>query len=679
MPTYTPEELEKFRETEPAKYFYYSHEEYFRDQLGINLDNPNWEAVVFSLGKRQKLAPDEDKYLFFQFALNDGGIEFLDRKGNVMVLSTGKATLRNDLDALPVEAENGEFKLRKYADHEPTKREMPKIEDTYETYRYNPGLKKPASLGFGHWFMWYVTFGHWNVEQHNTYVEQLNAYNGNERARVRAEDDFNNIVMAPINRNRELRKDFFGGLEVLGHGADQRENYAKFERERIAAEEAANKIITAVNNSKERCVRVLNDRAYAVDRLNYLMGPQHDDAKSKEVHDKIIGSGFMKEKNLTATFSVKLPEHTGLNDHEIALLGYAAMSSDGVIRNSILQPDTTKPVPEGEMTRHQKMAGEQNWYMQTESYFTVRQRAETSYCDQWLVYARQALADALTDFRDNDDATKLGVFVKEAIVRTTKAALYQDEVNDNFGLPDYCNMVHEMMDLCANKPLIKAAAEKAGLTQDMIDEAGNVYYMADVWKNGYEAQKALADPNTAATRESVADLMAMRLLQTTLTGLVADINNGEEYTNAYMELEKAQNEATRQYKKSGTKEDLQKLGDAGQDALAFSVAGAMDVMGVKIESNANIKAMFTGPDCVKNLRQDILESGEVDKLMALPKDKIIEKLLPGSTNECIRNVTAKINEKHAPQQQNVIIEQPELNNNISRNNSIASSNSAVSL
>ncbi len=614
MGKYTDQQLQEMQKTNPMQYFYYSQEDAFNN-IGIDLDSDNWELPIYHQAGPQGT---RDKYAYFYAIANSQvGATVLDPSGNLVNISNTKIkTVAQDPGKQP------EFNGTKPgpAPREPSR--WLRILNTITFGRY--GAKALAQYAQA-------------VEKHQKQAEKYN----------REREKFERTTLADYKERVEARENYRANLKRIGKNLDAVDAA-------LADHAEATKRLKAINSEKFSVRSIVEHRAHGRERLDFLMGRRLDarkneKAKQDAIEDKILSSYVFDPKSgEKALMDIKLPECKAFSNHEIALLGLAAFSTE---KNLVETP--VHPIPgtniEDKRTQAEKDRDLSKWYIRGEALFT-RQRREISHAIPWVNNARADLAEALESYNKGQKSPLAAILV-EGLRRCTQHVMFQDSVRDSNTLADYAVYAGEMLDIVDRDEELRVNMFGNGFTKKDYRAACICRNIGQVWDRGIDAMATLADNHelTADQKaDAIVDIIGLRVTQSMLFTHGVEIANSDQYVSKINASVAQANQVQQQMskiancaadrKKPEYLELYSKFLEYNGVATQLQSGSLHNKLGLSIDFGDKIDGMYGDNGRPEELRNLIKSKIDVKKLAALSNDELLMELTSKNSKKYVEEV-----------------------------------------
>lgn len=641
MGKYNDQQLQEMKDTAPAKYFYYSHEDDF-NKIGIDIDSDNWELPIYHQAGPQG---ERDKYTYFQAIVTaPGGATVVNPRGCIVNISGANIKTVSEKPG-----EKPEFKLKE------------------------PG---PAPREPSRWlrFLNTITFGFYGAAALEQYDQALEEYEEKTETYNRELDRYNRRF-SEYEKRAKAAEDHRANLEKMGKDLDK-VDAAIAEHAEIA------KRLVPLNSSKFDVRSIVEHRAHGRERFDFLMGrrldaEKNERAKQDAINDKILPESVFDSKiGKDVLMDIKLPECKNFSDHQIALLGFAAFSTN---ENMIGTP--THPIPGQDIVKDTRTEEEKDqalgtWYIKSEALFT-RQHREISHAIPWVNNARATLAKALESYNNGRKGQLAGILF-EGLRKCTQQVMFHDSVLDSNTLADYATYAGEMLDIIDHDEELRLNMVGYGCTQKDFHNASICRNIGKVWDRGIDAMEQLVDnPDLKVEQkiDAIVDIIGLRITQSMIFAHSKEISGSELYKKI-LDDSYAQAEAVRQEMDKMLHSDADRkkpeyiaLDSKRKAYTAVSTqlqSGSMhNKFGLSIDFGKNIDGMYSGNGMPEELRKLIRSKvgADIEKLAALSNDDILMELTPEKSRQYVAKTLAK-NEVREMENQPDRIGQKEMNGQI---------------
>ena len=628
MKTFNDAQLEKMRTEEPDRYFYYSHEEQYKE-LGINLDNKNWELPLYHYaGKRN----GKNKFQYFR--------EIVDSP-------TGATILAHDGRLVNVTHDCKIEELCKPVGREPV-------------FQHDEPLPAPAPLGF--WFnvLHFITRGRYGANRYAQYQLELNEHNSQVQKLEEDRREWEQKVYNPYQRRVQMVAEYRNGLTQLDKKPEEAKAYMAEDKKRYNKEK---KLADDLALQKSHVNTAVHLRERGIARLDYLMGPHRGTEREALTKKQLLedehtlrsycfdGIGTSENNETERIMDIEYPQCQTFSDHEIALLGFADMCSTKFINKTHSHPIPGSAEVPDNRSDFQKFVDQGSWYNITESLFTRQQRDSTAGVP-WLNNARADVATALEKY-NNGDMTAVAEMLKNGMRWCSHHVMYQTSTTDTNTLADYALYAGEMLDMVNRNPTLRKAVLSAGATlQDLRDAeiCGNI---GKVWDSGINAMADLKNnPNMSPDQkaDAIVHIIGLRMTQDLLFKNSDTIKNSSEYDAAFntalSEYQKA--DADRMNMSAEDRKDPQKTEAvatrvtlANNKLALFSYGFLFDQLGIQLSFGKVIEEVYSGDNGPKNMHDTIRSQLDLVTLSQRSNDEILTEMLPQNAAQYIKKVVSK--------------------------------------
>ncbi len=624
MGKYTAEELENLKQSDPMRYFYYSHEDEYKE-IGVDFDNERWETPFHHNAGKQN---GRDSFTYFHdMVCSDGGATVIAPDGRLINISENK----------------GITELSPKAGRVPV-------------FKFKHPVEAPAPLGRWFRFLNRITGGLYGRSRLREYENRLNEHNIQERELEAAKARFETTELAEYRKRALKFEDHRMNLKHMGKDLKECTDVTDEIRKHLA-DEKERKILfdkQAFNVSD-----TLEQREHGRARLDYLAGPRRGDIKEEQAKRWIKEDGTFADSNGNKELEIMdiaLPECKAFSDHQIALLGLGAMCDPDFAERLHRHPIPGGPENNEKLTETQKNEIRGIWYNNTESLFT-RKRREICTAVPWVNNARAEVADALAKYNSGDKSA-VAKMLKDGLHQCSRMLIKQESVTDSNTLADYSFYAGEMLDMLNSDKELLAEAEKIGFTERDYKDGIICANVGTAWDRGLEAQKKLINnPEMSAEEKqnAIVDVIGMRITQSLLHNQAMEVVKSEGYTSAFNgaletlgELQKSEGKLDKHdpdYRKQ--KERIMGSIDDCNNRLAQMQMGYMlDAYGIATSFTDTMNAIYAGKGKPDELRDTIRKKIDVEKLGERSCDKLLVDLLANKSQDYVRSFFKKEN---APQ------------------------------
>ena len=618
MGKYNDQQLQEMQKTDPMKYFYYSNEDTF-NKLGIDLDSDNWELPLYHQAGPQGT---RDKYTYFHDIVTaPGGATVFDpARGIVNVVNAKTKTVADEPGKKP------EFK----------------------------GVAPdPAPPAPSRWlkFLNIITFGLYGAAVLAQYAQAVEEHQKQTEKYNKDLEKFENTTLPKYEERVKAREDYRSNLQKMGKNLD--------EVDAAIAEHAeiANRM-EPINSKKSEIRRAVKLRAHGRDRLDFLMGHRLDAKKNEQVKQDAIEDGILLSRVFApeapkvaeeVLMDIKLPECKDFSNHEIALLGLAAFSTEKNLVETPAHPIPGRGDVEDKRTQAEKNEDYSMWYIRGEALFT-RQRREISHSIPWVNNARADLASALKSYNAGQKSP-LASILTEGLRMCTHHVMFQESVLDSNTLADYATYAGELLDIVDRNEALRLSMYGNGFTKQDYRDACICRNIGKVWDRGIDAMANLADnPKLTAEQktDAIVDIIGLRVTQSMIYKHALEISNSEQYTtkisNSLAQVAQTQKEISKMLHSPADKKTPEYIAlnsklKAYSGVAAQLQSGAMhNKFGLSIDFGDKIDGMYGDNGRPEELRNLIKSKIDVNKLATLSNDDILMELTPQNSKKYVEKV-----------------------------------------
>ena len=618
MRTYSDAQLNAMKNTEPDRYFYYSHEEMFRN-LGINLENGNWEMPLIY---DDEYEPSDNKFVRFRRIMESkNGVTMVSTSGNLIRIKAPE--FKEEILALS--DENAEAHAREVLKPE------------------------PEGLGIGFYILRVLSLGFYGGERYKAYKAEKREYEESK---------------ADYAKKEKERKEEFAGynanLQLKGKNRKDVDNYLRSERVDLEAEEAkSGKINSSVSEIRIAVERREAGRA----NLDFIMGQKKEDAeKVKEnlLKEHYLGKEAFEKSNDPKTkndyiINVDFPKDTKFSEHEIALLGLAATGCLDVQKTAMQYPIPGEDAVMDEKTAEKKaFLNGAKWYNFTDAIFN-RQARNASAAAPLFNHAKLAVSDALNKYKDGD-YSGLGEILKNGLRQCSRMVMGISSIQDGSTWVDYCVYTKEMLAMADKDEKLKEAIIKAGFTAQDLKDAITCSNIGVVYERGINAQYKLNNELGLTPEEKAAaatEIVELRALQQMFIKHDNDLHKGPEYKEKekllLKEHRETQAERRNAYEKYGKdspelKKIMERMDEISLDIGNLPFGYMADYFGYKISFGETLEGFFGSVGSVEKFHNHVCENVNLKDFGNMTGRNIIYKLLPGNADIYVSQIYPKDNE-----------------------------------
>lgn len=618
MRTYSDAQLNAMKNTEPDRYFYYSHEEMFRN-LGINLENGNWEMPLIY---DDEYEPSDNRFVRFRRIMESkNGVTMVSTSGNLIRIKAPE--FKEEILALS--DENAEAHAREVLKPE------------------------PEGLGIGFYILRVLSLGFYGGERYKAYKAEKRKYEESK---------------ADYAKKEKERKEEFAGynanLQLKGKNRKDVDNYLRSERVDLEAEEAKSQKI----NSSVSEIRIAVERREAGRaNLDFIMGQKKEDAeKVKEnlLKEHYLGKEAFEKSNDPNTkkdyiLNVDFPKDTKFSEHEIALLGLAATGCLDVQKTAMQYPIPGEDAVMDEKTAEKKaFLNGAKWYNFTDAIFN-RQARNASAAAPLFNHAKLAVSDALNKYKDGD-YSGLGEILKNGLRQCSRMVMGTSSIQDGSTWVDYCVYTKEMLAMADKDEKLKEAIIKAGFTAQDLKDAITCSNIGVVYERGINAQYKLNNELGLTPEEKAAaatEIVELRALQQMFIKHDNDLHKGPEYKEKekllLKEHRETQAERRNAYEKYGKdspelKKIMERMDEISLDIGNLPFGYMADYFGYKISFGETLEGFFGSVGSVEKFHNHVCENVNLKDFGNMTGRNIIYKLLPGNADIYVSQIYPKDNE-----------------------------------
>ena len=628
MKTYTDEQLEIMKKEEPDRYFYYSHENVFRN-AGINLENENWEMPLFyeNVGD----LPDE-KFARFR---------------KIMSSENGVTMVSHGSDLVRIKAPEFKEEILANAGYKNV------------VFRHEKPKHEPESLGIGFYILRVISLGFYGGKR-------LKAYNEAMREHEESVREYNNAKAEYDKKEKERQGKFDEHYEKLKRMGKSKENVEDYMAEDKKKLDAAEEEISKYNKALSDVEIALRFRVVGRNNLDFLMGQKTENAE--EVKNHIIRKNYLNESAFIKSdnpeleknyfINVDYPKNTGFSEHEIALLGFAATCCFDVQKASKQYPvPGGKAVMDDEAAKRAVIVDGAEWYNFTESIFNRQERNATAAAPLFN-HAKLAACDALNKYQEGD-CSKLGELLVNGLRNCSHFLMSVSSIKDGSAWVDYCVYAKEMLALANKDERIKESMVKSGFTDQDFKDANVCSNIGDVYEKGLNATYSLMTNPDLTPEEKVnaaAEIVELRTVQQMLIQHDGEVHKGPEYTgkmNAFeAELNKCLKDEKRASKEFGENSPQAMKYREDQGVITAQMANMpfgflSDRLGYKLDYGETLTGIFGNAGNADKFHEHVMKNVDLDKFKTMDGKDIIKKLLPGNANSYILQIYPKNKEVKA--------------------------------
>ena len=618
MRTYSDAQLNAMKNTEPDRYFYYSHEEMFR-KVGINLENGNWEMPLIY---DDEVEPSDNKFVRFRRIMESkNGVTMVSTSGNLIRIKAPE--FKEEILALS--DENAEAHAREVLKPE------------------------PEGLGIGFYILRVLSLGFYGGERYK-------AYKAEKREYEKSKADY-------AKKEKERKEEFAGynaNLQLKGKKREDVDKYLRSERVDLEVEEVKSGKI----NSSVQEIRIAVERREAGRaNLDFIMGQKKEDAekvKANLLKEHYLGKEAFEKSNDPKTkndyiINVDFPKDTKFSEHEIALLGLAATGSLDVQKTAIQYPIPGEDAVMDEKTAEKKaFLNGAKWYNFTDAIFN-RQARNASAAAPLFNHAKLAVSDALNKYKDGD-YSGLGEILKNGLRQCSRMVMGVDSIQDGSTWVDYCVYAKEMLAMADKDEKLKEAIIKAGFTAQDLKDAITCSNIGVVYERGINAQYKLNNELGLTPEEKVnaaTEIVELRALQQMLIKHDNDLHKGSEYKEKVKLLleEHREKEAERKNLYDNNRKDspefkkvLERMNEISLDIGNLPFGYMADYFGYKISFGETLEGLFGSVGSVEKFHNHVCENVNLKDFGNMTGRNIIYKLLPGNADIYVSQIYPKDNE-----------------------------------
>ena len=620
MGKYTAEELEKMKQDEPMRYFYYSHEDEYK-AVGVDFDNEKW-ALPFHHSAGKQNGRDNFEY-FRDMVCSEGGATVIAPDGRLVNIS-----------------ENGITEL------------APKM-GRVPVFKFKHPVEAPAPLGRWFKFLNKITGGLYGRSRLRAYENQLNQHNTEERELMAAKAEFEQTELAEYRKQSIKFEDHRMNLKHMGKDLKECTDVTNEVRKHLA-DEKERKVL--YDKQAFDVSDTLKEREHGRARFDYLAGPRRGDEKEEQAKRWIKEDGTFapsEGEEKLEIMDIALPECKAFSDHQIALLGLGTMCDPDFAERLHRHPIPGGPENNQKLNEYQKNDIRAMWYNHTESLFT-RKKRETCRAIPWVNNARADVADALTKY-NNGDKSAVAKMLKDGIHQCSKMLIKQESVIDSNTCPDYAFYAGEMLDMLTRDEELLAEAKKLGFTEHDYKDGIICANVSKVWDRGLEAQERLVNnPEMSAEEKqnAIVDIIGMRITQSLLHNQAMEVANSQDYLNAfnaaYESSEKLQ-KAEKKLDKNAPDYREQKaqimdaIGQCNGKMAQMQMGFMLDAYGIEIPFTDAINGIYGGKGKPDELRDTIRKKIDIEKLSERSCDKLLVDLLASKSQDYVKGFFKKEN------------------------------------